>query len=204
MVGLLPVLAALGLVVAAVAGSGPGILGAERLVVGHPSPTVPVPAAGTLSATITWNGVPIGQASSTGSAFVLGAGQSATVLFNVTEPLGGPTVSNASLVLLYLGVSLSTVSIPTPVPEPVGGWSVSWSFGSLIYLTEGVYEVDAQLTDANGSVLLQQPFYVDARAPYLVGSAILSMVVILGLAELLWVRTVVRYRRSRRGRYRYR
>jgi hypothetical protein len=156
------------------------------------------------SANISWNGVGIGQASSAATAFVIGPGQSANVQFNFTQVLGAPRVTNASLVLLYLGLTLSSASIPTMPPTPAGGWQISWTFGSLIYLTEGVYQLDAQLSDANGSVLFQEPFYVDARAPYVVGSAILAMAIVLGLAEILWIRTVLRYRKSRRGRYRFR
>lgn len=162
-------------------------------------------AAGSgLAVTVTWNGVAIDRAAGPGSAFTIGAGESATVRFNFTEALGGPAVANASLDLLFLGVVLSTESIAASAVGPVGVAEMNWSFGDLIYLTEGVYEVDAKLVNATGSVLFLEPFYVDARAPYLVGSAILSMVIVLGIVEALWVRSVVRYRRSRRGRYRFR
>ena len=156
------------------------------------------------SVTITWNGVDIGQASSPSTAFVIGAGQSANVRFNFTETHGNDSVASAELVLLFLGFPLSTESIPTMPPAPAGGWQLNWTFGSLIFLTEGAYEVSAQLLDANGTVLFSAPFYVDARAPYLVGSTIVAMAIVVALAELLWVRTVLSYRKARRGRYRFR
>jgi len=197
---------AVGLAIALAAGSvlGTGTVGAGSWGRGETAyPGAMDPSTG-FSANISWNGVGIGQASSAATAFVIGPGQSANVQFNFTQVLGAPRVTNASLVLLYLGLTLSSASIPTMPPTPAGGWQISWTFGSLIYLTEGVYQLDAQLSDANGSVLFQEPFYVDARAPYVVGSAILAMAIVLGLAEILWIRTVLRYRKSRRGRYRFR
>lgn len=166
-------------------------------------PSVSRPSAIT-SASITWNGVDVAQANSASTAFVIGAGQTADVGFNFTETRGNDSVTTAELVLLYLGLALSTESIPTMPPAPAGGWQMNWTFGPLIFLTEGVYELDAQFLDHNGSVLYSAPFYVDARAPYLVGSTIAAMAIIVGLAEVLWIRTVLRYRKSRRGRYRFR
>jgi hypothetical protein len=197
---------AIGLAIALAASSilGTGTVGAGSWGRGEAARPSGIEPSDGLSTNVTWNGVGIGQASSAATAFVIGPGQSANVQFNYTEARGTAPVTNASLVLLYLGLTLSSVSIPTTTPAPVGGWQISWTFGSLIYLTEGVYQVDAQLLDANGSVLFQEPFYVDARAPYLVVSTIFAMAVILGLVELLWVRTVLRYRKSRQGRYRFR
>jgi hypothetical protein len=164
----------------------------------------PSGAAPGVAATVTWNGIAIDQAGSPGSAFPIGAGESATVRFNFTESAGSPSVTNASLDLLFLGVVLSTESIPAATVGLAGVAEMNWSFGALIYLTEGVYEVDAKLLDANGTALFVQPFYVDARAPFLLGSAILSMAIVLGIVEAFWIRSVVRFRRPRRGRYRFR
>jgi len=195
----LPVAIAVALVAAAWLGAG--------LATGASTGAAGTPVAGpaqNLSVTISWNGVDVGQAGSASSAFVVGAGQTVDVAFHVNGTSGGDVATSAQLVLLYLGLTLSTEAIATNGPEPAGGWQLNWTFGSMIYITQGVYEVDAQLLDPNGSALFHEPFYVDARAPYLLGSAILSMAVILGIAELLWIRTVLRYRRSHRGRYRFR
>jgi len=166
------------------------------------SPSVVRPADG-VAANITWNGAPVTQAGSAASAFVIGPGQTAEVGFTYAELNGTPLVTNATLDLLFLGITLSTESIRTVNVGFVGSAEMNWTFGTLLYLTEGVYEVDAKLLDANGSVLLLQPFYVDARAPYLIGSTILCMVIVLGIVEALWIRSVIRYKRGRKGRYRF-
>lgn len=199
------VAAALALVVvASPLGTAPGGLGhGPPVVAGLADLPTPADADG-VSANVTWNGVDVGHASSAASAFVVGAGQSATVRFNYSEAVGVPTVVNATLLLLFLGVTLSSESIAPASVGLAGAAVLNWTFGSLIYLTEGVYEVEAQLLDANGSVLFQEPFYVDARAPYLAGSVIVALATLLGVVEALWIRSVVRYRRQRRGRYRAR
>jgi len=171
----------------------------------HPSGVVV--ADSNVSVNVTWNGAPIGQATSASTAFVLGPGQSADVVFSYTEAAGIPAVTNASLVLRFLDVNLSTESIRAatvvgPSGSQSGSAQLNWTFGSLLYLTEGVYEVDAELLGLNGTLLFQLPFYVDARAPYLIGSAIAAFAIVLGTAEAFWVVTVVRSRRVRRGRYR--
>ena len=170
-------------------------------------PSGVVVADSNVSVNVTWNGAPIGQATSASTAFVLGAGQSAAVVFSYTEAPGVPAVTNASLVLRFLDVNLSTESIRAatvagPSGSQAGSAQLNWTFGSLVYLTEGVYEVDAELLGLNGTLLFQQPFYVDARAPYVIGSAIAAFAVVLGTAEAFWVVTVVRSRRVRRRRYR--
>jgi hypothetical protein len=166
-------------------------------------PAVAGPAASVL-ANVTWNGVNVGRAGSAGGAFVLGAGQSAMIGFNYTEPVGTPAVVNATVVLLYVGLALSSESIAPTSVGPFGTAQMSWTFGSLIYLTEGIYQLEAELLDANGSALFHQAFFVVARAPYLVGSVIFVMVILLIVVEALWIRTVIRHRRARTGRYRYR
>lgn len=161
------------------------------------------------SANVTWNGVGIDQAGSSSTAFTLGAGQSAAVVFAYAEAAGMPAVTNASLVLRYLDVNLSTESIRATTAVAASGAEsgeaqLNWTFGSLVYLTQGVYEVEAELLDANGSVLFQEPFYVDGTAPFVVGSAITAFALVLGGAEAVWVVQVIRSRRARKGgRYRF-
>jgi len=166
-------------------------------------PLGPDPADGVV-AEVTWGGTDVTAAGSATRAFVLDAGSSADVDFNYTESAGTPAVDNATLTLVFAGVTLSTESIRATTVGLTGGAALTWTFGNLVYLTEGVYEMYAELLDRNGSVLFQQPFFVDVRAPYLVGSVILDMAIVLGIVEALWIRSVVRYRRGHRGRYRYR
>ncbi len=163
---------------------------------------VPSGSAGDVSASVTWDGVGVGAAGTPTSAFPIAAGESADVGFSFTEAAGTPPITNASLTLYGFGLALTTESIAPTTAGPNGTAELRWSFGSLIYLTEGVYEIDAQLEDANGTTLFHQAFYVDAQAPYLLGSAILALLIVLGIVEALWMRTLLRYRRIRSGRRR--
>jgi len=158
--------------------------------------------AGGLNVSVTWNGAGIAQAGSASAGFVIGAGQTAMVRFSYSGA-GALAVRGASVLVLFLGLTLSSLTTVVK-PAAAGEAVVNWSFGSAIYITEGAYKAEAQLSDANGSVLFSEPFYVDARAPYVFGSAIPAMAALIGLAEAFWIRTVIRYRRHRRGRYRYR
>lgn len=175
-----------------------------ELGVGRYTPGSDLAPADGVSAVVTWDGTNVSAAGTTSAAFPIDAGQSVLVAFDYAEAAGTPAVDNASLLLEFAGIALSIESIRTAPVGLFGAAAMNWTFGSLIYLTEGAYEVDAELLDANGSVLFREAFFVDARAPYVVASVILDMAIVLGLVEALWIRSVIRYRRRRRGRYRYR
>jgi hypothetical protein len=189
-----------GLLAGPVAGAWPGVSArlsprsADAIVAAEPG----------FSANVTWDGTNVGQANSALSAFDLGAGQNAQVAFRYFDPNGSYGVVNASLTLLYIGLTLSSESIRPSTFGANGSAVLNWTFGSLIYLTEGAYELQAELLDANGTVVFHQAFYVTARAPYLVGSVVFVMALLLGVVELLWIRSVIRYRTRRRGRGRSR
>ncbi len=163
------------------------------------------PAAPAIGASVTWDGTPVDHAASPSTAFPIRPGESPLVLFTFTEPAGSPQVTNASLVLLFLGLTLSSESLPpTGNASGVHTAALNWSFGSLYDLTEGVYELDAELRDRDGAVRFLEPFYVDARAPYVVGSAIAAFLLVLGGVEAYWVVAALQYRRRRRRGYRFR
>ena len=103
-----------------------------------------VPADPALSANVTWDGTNVGRANSALSAFVLGAGQNAQVSFAYSAPNGSVGVVNATLSLLYVGLTLSSESIRTTTTGANGSAVLNWTFGSLIYLTEGAYELQAE------------------------------------------------------------
>lgn len=157
---------------------------------GGPSPAV--------QAGISWDGTPIGDASSPSTAFTISPGQTASVNFSFVGAPSGPPTPTASLTLWFFGVPLSAVTVPSTVVAGVGSAVVNWSFGGLYELTEGVYRVDAQLTDASGNLLVNQSFYVDAKAPYVIGSAIAGFATVLAVLELYWIATAIQWRRQRR------
>lgn len=168
-------------------------LGSEPLTA--PLARVPAQPVGGVQAAITWDGTPVGQASSPATAFSIAPGEEATVNFTFTGASPLPVPPNASVVLWFFGIALSNVSIRSTFVAGTGFAQINWSFGSLYDLTEGVYQVDAQLVDADGNRLVDQAFYVDARAPYVIGSAIAGFAALLGAVEVYWIATGIRWRR---------
>ena len=159
------------------------------------------PSAG-LNATVTWNGEPASDASSALTAFSIVTGQNASVNFTFEQPVGASPATNASLILWFGGAQLSSEQLPTTYVAGVGYAEMSWSFGTLYEFTEGVYELEAELTDRSGASLFAEAFYVDAKAPYEVVSAIVVFALILAAAELYWTVVVLRRTRKRPRRIR--
>ena len=178
----------------------PGLLGASAGVRSMRSSVTSVdPESPPIGATVTWDGTSVGHASTPSDAFVVSPGSSSRVVFTFYEPSDAPTIANASLVLRFLGVTLSTESIaPSPNRSGFVVVGLNWSFGTLYRLTEGVYELDAELVDTHGAVRFLEPFYVDARAPYVVESGIVAFLLVLGGAELYSVIVLLRHRARRR------
>ncbi len=152
------------------------------------------------SLTVTWNGQPISQAHQPSSAFSLSKGQTALILFAFTETTGG-VIRNATVQLTYLGIVLTTsraaVLPVTDAPPDLYGAGINWSFGPLYDALEGVFQFTASLLYANGSVAWSQTFFVFAKAPYLLESGAVVVLLVLAIAELYW--GIAAIREARRG-----
>jgi hypothetical protein len=162
-----------------------------------------LPAGGSsdtsFSVEVRWNGEPVADAALPTAAFVVRAGGTETVNFTFVETGPGLEVTNATLVVWFLGLPLSRESLVTTATLGGTGYAeVNWSFGSLSDLTEGLYQVDAELTGPSGQVLFDQPFYVDVETPTVLGSALALAVVVLGGLEACWVALTLRERWVRR------
>jgi hypothetical protein len=180
----------------------PTVAGAAQSGRGAPTtPTSSAPSvAAVFAASATWDGTPVSSAGSPGSAFALSKGQTALVDFTYTEGLGG-ALSNATLSLTYLGVVLTTSSSATHIvggPPITGAAQINWSFGPLYDALEGVFQLTASLLYPNGSTAWSESFYVFAKAPYLLESGAVVVLLILTIAELYWGLAAIRD--ARRGR----
>ena len=191
------------------AGPGTAVGSTDRLGVRVTAGVTPANESG-LSVNVTWEGVGVDYANGPPTAFAVGPGASAVVGFSYGVALSAAPPTNASLVLRYLGVTLSTESIrattvcpevsePRPLPC-TGSAELNWTFGSLIYLTAGVFAVDAELLSYNGTLLFREPFYIDAEAPYVLGSITILFALVLAAAEAYWVYASIRYRHRGRRR----
>ncbi len=185
--------------------TGDALLGRPGSVgTGAVSPAVGLRTASSagLQVTVTWDGVSIAGANSAPDAFALAPGQTVSVVFTFRGAAANATPTNASLLLRYFGTTLSTEGTVPTVAGGAGRAVVNWTFGSLLEVIQGVYEVVAQLTDANGSMLFSEPFYINAQAPFVIGSAIAVFGIVLAGAEAYWIVVVVRTRGGRRWRSR--
>jgi hypothetical protein len=201
--GLLAVVLAAGLLLGGSHGlAAPPVRGSLPSSRAPPSPTTaPASLSGGVGGNVTWNGANVSAAGSTGSAFVVHGGASATVAFFYTVFPGGPAPVTAEVVGVFLGYPLTSVGTGTsPGTGGVGGAEFSWSFGTLWELTEGSYHLTAELLDANGSIVWSEGFYVNVEAPYRVASGIFVFLIVLGGVESYTVATVLTERWARRRR----
>lgn len=186
-----------------------GVVGGPASAVAHAAVTPmiyvhvggpPAVVASGWEVSVTWGGQPISFASSPADAYALAPGGSVTVVFSYQGASENRTPTNASLLLLYFGLTLSTQGAEAYGSGGSGGAMVNWSFGSLDAVLQGVYEVVAQLTDARGDLLFSEPFYINAQAPWVIGSAVTIFGLVLGIAEAYWIVVMVRTRGGRRWR----
>jgi len=149
-------------------------------------------------ARVLWNGQNVSSASSASSAVSISKGQSVPVLFRFGESVVG-LVRSASLQLTYLGIVLTTSKagafVTTGSPFQ-GEAQFNWSFDPLYDALEGVFEFKASLLNATGASLWSETFYVFAKAPYLLESGAVLVLLVLAVAELYWVASAIREARK--------
>lgn len=178
---------------------GPSIAGnASASISGSSHSQIIVTLPTVSGARVLWNGQNISSASSAGSAVSISKGQTVPVLFRFGEPEAG-LVRSASLQLTYLGVVLTTskAGAVTTTEAPFQGEAqINWSFDPLYDALEGVFEFKASLLNASGGSLWSQTFYVFAKAPYLLESAAVVVLLVLAVAELYWVASAIREARK--------
>jgi hypothetical protein len=175
---------------AAIGSTGPA---GERTVASHSSAVL---VATSLAVKVTWNGQNVSQASTISSAFSVTSGEQALVHFVYTESAGGPSIATAEVQTVFLSAVLSSEAAQTsPSAGGLGGTaSMNWTFGLFADLTAGVYQLTARLLDPNGSSVWSESFYIDAKAPYLIGAALPALLVVLAISEVYWLVTVLRSR----------
>ncbi len=132
---------------------------------------IPAASAGPFDAEVFWNGANAASANSASSAFTYTSGETANATFHfngtslVVPP---PSITNASLTLTYFGIALTTNTGPF---HSIGGSAsearINWSFGPLVQLTEGVYQLSAKITNTTGATIWSESFYIHVKAPYL-------------------------------------
>jgi hypothetical protein len=174
-----------------------GLAGSSKTV-----SAAPTASPGPFDAELFWNGANAASANSASSAFTVTPPQTANATFhyNGTSLLvPPPAVTNASLTLTFFGLALTTNTGPF---HSLGGSTeqatINWSFGPLIQLTEGVYQLSAKITNSAGATIWSESFYIDVKAPYSLESGLVVFLIILSLAEIYWIAASIRGARGRK------
>lgn len=163
-----------------------------------PAPNLPKATGGGLGAVVLWNGKNVSSAGSPSAAFSLSKGQTAAVTFSYDALSTVGAVGNATLTLTYLGIVLTTSRASAHALGPSGSAQINWSFGPLYNALQGVFQLTASLLNPNGSSLWSESFYVFAKAPYLLESGAVIVLLILVVAELYWATSAIRDARRNR------
>lgn len=190
-------LAVLALAVGTVAVAAPLLGTAAAFAVQVPSPATGGTFSSSLSrVSVTWAGKNISSAGQPSSAFSLSGSATADVYYLVSQAPASAAISNASLQVFYLGIIITTskASMQAYPGGPVGtsDASINFSFGPLIDALEGVFQFKASLLYANGSTAWSESFYVFVKAPYLLASGAVVVLLVLTVAELYWGASAIR------------
>ncbi len=155
-----------------------------------PAPAV-TPASSALTTTVLWNSVNVDTAPNAASAIAWTFDDVATVQFTWTGAAGGPSVSQAFLVILFLGFPAYTKQEveATALPSTGGTISMTYDLTSFKWYLQGLYQVHAYLADPNGTSLWSEYFYVRVAQPYDIVVATVGLL-LLTIAELYMIATV--------------
>ncbi|HTP53346.1 MAG TPA: hypothetical protein VML94_00040 [Thermoplasmata archaeon] len=168
----------------------------SRTTAGGPAP--PASAAIT-NPRATWDGTNLSAASDQAQAFSINTDQRILVNFTFVVPLGQPNVTTARVQAIYFGAVISTDQVGASLNEITrdGAAQMNWTLGTFTYLLAGVYLLTASLVNGTGATVWSESFYIQAHAPYRVGSGMIVFLIVLGLVELYAILTVGRSARKR-------
>ncbi|MGC2288863.1 MAG: hypothetical protein WA688_03290 [Thermoplasmata archaeon] len=140
---------------------------------------------------VTWNGINANTAPNPSSAIAWSFSTVATVQFVFTGPLTGVGVSQAFLVILFLGFPAYTKQTVESTPFLATGGTISMTYDltQFKWYLQGVYELHAYLENPAGNSLFSENFYVRVTQPYDLVVATVGLL-LLAIAELYLIATV--------------
>ncbi|MGA7846848.1 MAG: hypothetical protein WCB18_07170 [Thermoplasmata archaeon] len=150
-----------------------------------------IPAQTGVTGMVLWNGVNTDTAVSDASAISWTFSTIATVQFVFTGPTTGTGVSQAFLVILFLGFPAYTKQQVESTPFGASGGTISMTYDltEFKWYLQGVYEVHAYLENPAGNTLWSENFYVRVAQPYDLVAATVGLI-LLTIAELYMIATV--------------
>ena len=177
--------------------AGPLVL--ERTASATASPGVSAPASGAFRYIyVDWNGAShnISSAGTPAKAFSFKPGETGHANFTFVFSGGTvPTGTSAQLQLTYLGLVLTTSNaavVPSILVPGKGTAEVNFSFGPLYDAIEGAFRVTASLVASSGGSYWSQSFYLFVKAPYLLESAAVIVLLILLIVEAFQIALALR------------
>jgi hypothetical protein len=143
-----------------------------------------------ITASVTWNGVNVDSYPTVSSAASWSFDNLAYVTFNwLGAPIGSGGVSQAFLVILFLGFPAYTKQQVQSVALPVGSINMTYNLQQFKWYLQGVYELHAYLENPAGNSLFSENFYVRVTQPYDFVVATVGLL-LLTIAELYLIATV--------------
>ena len=144
-----------------------------------------------LTGALSWNGQETSTAPNPSSAISWTFSTVATVVFSWTGPVGGAGVSQAFLVILFLGFPVYTKQQVESSPLPATGGSISMTYDltQFKWYLQGLYQVHGYLEDPSGNVLWSENFYVRVAQPYDIVVSTVGLLLLV-IAELYMIATV--------------
>ncbi|HLY76457.1 MAG TPA: hypothetical protein VKT21_01070 [Thermoplasmata archaeon] len=155
------------------------------------APAVSPESTGTVNGVVYWNGVDTTTAPNPSSAISWSFSTVANVRYVWTGPPTGTGVSQAFLVVLFLGFPAYTKQeVQTVASGPVGGTiTMTYDLTQFKWYLQGVYELHAYLENPAGNSLWSETFYVRVTQPYDLVVATVGLL-LLTVAELYMIATV--------------
>jgi hypothetical protein len=155
------------------------------------SPALTQDQSGGVSGAVLWNGINVDTAPNVASAISWSFTTQATVQFQFVGPLTGTGVSQAFLVILFLGFPAYTKQqVESTAFGPLGGTiSMTYDLTQFKWYLQGVFELHAYLENPAGTTLWSENFYVKVAQPYDLVVATVGLI-LLTIAELYMIATV--------------
>jgi hypothetical protein len=153
------------------------------------SPAVSPDQSSVLTGAAYWNGVNVNTAPNPSSAIAWSFTNVATVQFTWVGPLTGSGVSQAFLVILFLGFPAYTKQQVESTALPTGSINMTYDLSEFKWYLQGIFEVHAYLENPAGNSLWSEDFYVRVTQPYDIVVATVGLI-LLTIAELYLIATV--------------
>jgi hypothetical protein len=148
------------------------------------------PGAGNaFSAKLLWNGVDASTAPTPSSAITWSFSTVSTAQFVWHGGSNGTTISQAFLVIVFLGLpGYTKQQVESPaLPSAGGGINMSYDASQFQWFLQGLYQLHGYLQNPNGSTVWSETFYVRTTQPLTVVS--IGLIALIA-AELYMIATV--------------